>query len=190
MIMLEKYFKKFAEKLSYPLIKLCIALKIKPNTLSIIGLLIVIIGSVLVYKDYTGPGLTILFIGSAVDGLDGPLARITNQTSGLGDFIDSTVDRIAEMFIWCTFCLKFTSSHFEVMLVFGILTGSFLIPYTRAKAESIGIYENVGITPRPERVIFSIIYMALTPGSVYLYIFTFLVWLTVFQRINVLYRKI
>ena len=188
--MLEKYFKKYAEKVAYPFIRVCIILNIKPNTLSVLGLLTVITGSFVVYKDNTSLGLSILFVGTAIDGLDGPLARITKQNSDLGGFIDSTVDRIAEMFIWGTFCLKFTTNQFEVMLIFFILTGSFLIPYTRAKAESIGIYETVGLTPRPERVIFAIIYMAFTPSSVYLYIFTFLVWITVFQRLTILFKKI
>ena len=187
--MLEKYFKSTAEKFAYPFIKICILLRIKPNTLSIIGLLIVFTGSFLVYNDFIGIGLLTLFIGSAVDGLDGPLARVTNQSSRLGGYIDSSVDRIAEMFIWCTFCIKFTSTNIELMMVFAILTGSFLIPYTRAKAESMGVYENIGLTPRPERVIFAILYMALNLQSIFLYIFTILVWVTVFQRMNLLYKK-
>jgi len=188
--MLEKYFKNTAEKIAYPFVRICIFFKIKPNTLSFIGLFIVIAGSILVYNDIKEIGLLTLFIGTAIDGLDGPLARVSNQSSDFGGLVDSSVDRIAEMFIWCTFCIKFTTTNMEIMMVFAILTGSFLIPYTRAKAESMHIYENVGITPRPERIIFVLVYMALNLNNIYLYIFTILVWITVSQRMYLLYKKI
>lgn len=188
--MLEKYFKNIAESFAIPFIKICIYCKIKPNFLSILGLFIVAIGAWNIYIQNVTTGLVILFLGSAIDGLDGPLARYTNESSDYGDFLDSTVDRIAEMFIWGVFCLRFTDNEYEVLLVFAILTGSFLIPYTRAKAESMNLYINVGLTPRPERVIFAILYMAIEPNSGFLYMFTILVWITVIQRFNILHKRI
>ncbi len=44
--MLEKYFKGASEKFAKPFIKICIFLKIKPNTLSIFGILVVILGTI------------------------------------------------------------------------------------------------------------------------------------------------
>ena len=43
--MLEKYLKSASEKFAIPFVKICITLKIKPNVLSVIGILIVIVGS-------------------------------------------------------------------------------------------------------------------------------------------------
>ena len=43
--MLEKYFKPASEQFAKPFIKLCILLKIQPNILSVIGILVVILGS-------------------------------------------------------------------------------------------------------------------------------------------------
>ena len=188
--MLEKRFKHIAESFAIPFIKICVKVNIKPNDLSLFGLVIVFSGTVFIYYENTLPGLIILFLGSAIDGLDGPLARYTNQNTRYGQFLDSTVDRIAEMFIWGIFCLKFTNNDYEIMLVFAILTGSFLIPYARAKAESINIYMDVGLTPRPERVLFAIIYMAFNPDAIFLYIFTILVWITVIQRFKVLHEEL
>ena len=108
--MLEKYFKGLAEQVAIPFIRICIYLKIKPNTLSFLGLLIVISGCYLIFIDYTDIGLLILFLGLAVDGLDGPLARNTSQITEIGSFIDSIIDRVTEMFIWCLFCIKFVNS--------------------------------------------------------------------------------
>ena len=188
--MLEKYFKGLAEQVAIPFIRICIYLKIKPNTLSFLGLLIVISGCYLIFIDYTDIGLSILFLGLAVDGLDGPLARNTSQITEIGSFIDSIIDRVTEMFIWCLFCIKFVNSDIEIFLSFLILTGSFLIPYIRAKSESLNIKNTIGLTPRPERIIFAIIYMAITPEIIYLHIFTALIWVTVFQRSIHLYRNL
>ena len=188
--MLEKHFKKYAEIFAIPFVNICLFLKVKPNQLSFFGLLLVIIGALSVFYEYTISGIILLFIGSALDGLDGPLARKLNNTSKHGAFIDSTVDRVGEMFIWSIFAIKFTRNDIEVFIVFTILTASFLIPYARAKAESMNIYNKTGITPRPERVLFAIFYMSIFPGSIYLYIFSLLVWFTVYQRISIIYREI
>ena len=106
--MLEKRFKNIAESFAIPFIKICIKANVKPNYLSLFGLVIVFSGTVFIYYENTLPGLIILFLGSAIDGLDGPLARYTDQNSRYGQFLDSTVDRIAEMFIWGIFCLTFS----------------------------------------------------------------------------------
>ena len=79
--MLEKYFKSASEKFAVPFINICIKLGIKPNVLSFIGLFIVIIGCYLFLNDTKSIGAITIFIGSAIDGLDGPLARTTNTVS-------------------------------------------------------------------------------------------------------------
>ena len=76
--MLEKYFKSASEKFAVPFIGICIRIGIKPNVLSFIGLLIVIVGCYLFLNNIKTLGELIIFIGSGIDGLDGPLARKTN----------------------------------------------------------------------------------------------------------------
>ena len=73
--MLEKYLKVQSEKFASPFIKFCIFIGIKPNVLSIIGLLVVTLGCYLLFIDIKILGAIIIFLGSAIDGLDGPLAR-------------------------------------------------------------------------------------------------------------------
>src|SRR5210317_906727 len=138
--MLEKYFKNASEKFAKPFITICISLKIQPNTLSIIGIFLI-------------------FLGSAVDGLDGPLARNLNKTSDKGAVLDSTIDRIGELFIWAVIGIKFTHSNIELFTIFSILTSSGLIPYIRAKSEVHNIENKVGLAARPERVLFAVFFM-------------------------------
>ena len=73
--MLEKYFKRYSEIFAIPFIKLCIILKIKPNVLSFIGLIVIILGSYFFFTVNKLYGVIFIFLGSAIDGLDGPSAQ-------------------------------------------------------------------------------------------------------------------
>ena len=188
--MLEKYFKKFSEKIAIPFIKICIFLKIKPNMLSVAGLIVIVIGSyyfLILNKTY---GIFYIFLGSAIDGLDGPLARTLNIQSDKGALIDSTIDRVGEMIIWSVICIKYVSSEIELFTVISIVTASGLIPYLRAKGETLNIDNKLGLTPRPERVIFAVLYMYFDFSFNFVYLFALLTWFTVFQRFYKLYMSI
>ena len=188
--MLEKYFKNFSEKVAIPFIKICIFLKIKPNMLSVAGLIVIVIGSyyfLILNKTY---GIFYIFLGSAIDGLDGPLARSNNMITKKGALLDSFIDRISELFIWSVVAIKFTTTDFELFIVLSVITFSNLIPYLRARGESLGIDNKVGIAARPERVIFAVLYMLFDLPFYYIYIFTVLLLITVYQRFNILYKNL
>ena len=188
--MLEKYFKPASEKFAIPFIKICIALRIKPNTLSLLGLIIVIVGCYLFMNDVKTLGSIVIFLGSAIDGLDGPLARSNNMITKKGALLDSFIDRISELFIWSVVAIKFTSTDLQMFVILSVITGSSLIPYLRARAESLGIDNKVGLAARPERVIFAVIFMLYELPFYSIYIFTFILWLTVYQRFNILYKNL
>ena len=104
-------------------------------------------------------GIFYIFLGSAIDGLDGPLARTLNIQSDKGALIDSTIDRVGEMIIWSVICIEYVNNEIELFTVISIVTASGLIPYLRAKGETLNIDNKLGLTPRPERVIFAVLYM-------------------------------
>ena len=112
--MLEKYFKRYSEIFAIPFIKLCIILKIKPNVLSFIGLIVIILGSYFFFTVNKLYGVIFIFLGSAIDGLDGPLARTLNLQSQRGALIDSTIDRIGELIIWSVVCINYVNSNLEL----------------------------------------------------------------------------
>ena len=187
--MLEKYIKEHSEKFASPFIKFCIFIGIKPNVLSIIGLLVVTLGCYLLFIDLKTLGAIVIFLGSAIDGLDGPLARKTNTMSDKGALIDSFIDRIGELFIWSVVAIKFTESDIHLFFIFLVLSGSTLVPYLRARGETLGIDNKVGLAARPERVIFAVIYMLFSLPFTAVYIFTLILWTTVYQRFIILYAK-
>ena len=188
--MLEKYLKEHSEKFASPFIKFCIFIGIKPNVLSIIGLLVVTLGCYLLFIDLKTLGAIVIFLGSAVDGLDGPLARKTNTMSDKGALIDSFIDRIGELFIWSVVAIKFTTSDVHLFFIFLVLSGSTLVPYLRARGETLGIDNKVGLAARPERVIFAVIYMLFSLPFTAVYIFTLILWTTVYQRFIILYKNL
>ena len=188
--MLEKYLKEHSEKFASPFIKFCIFIGIKPNVLSIIGLLVVTLGCYLLFIDLKTLGAIVIFLGSAIDGLDGPLARKTNTMSDKGALIDSFIDRIGELFIWSVVAIKFTYSDIHLFFIFLVLSGSTLVPYLRARGEALGINNKVGIAARPERVIFAVIYMLFSLPFATDYIFTLILWTTVYQRFIILYKNL
>ncbi|MCS6846061.1 MAG: hypothetical protein NZ528_17350, partial [Caldilineales bacterium] len=75
-------------------------------------------------------------------------------TSRFGAFLDATVDRYAEGFILGGLMIYFAgqAAQLQVALLVAGLIGSFLVSYTRAKAESVGVSCTVGILTRGERM--------------------------------------
>ena len=103
--------------------------------------------------------------------------------------IDSTIDRIGELIIWSVIALNYVDNDVELFTVISIVTSSGLIPYLRAKGELLNVDNKVGITPRPERVIFAVLYMYYDFSFIYVYIFACLTWVTVLQRFYKLYKS-
>ncbi len=101
----------------------------------------------------------ILLIGALGDLLDGPLARLTGKTSRFGAFLDSTVDRYSDFFLFGGLAYFFAveQSLGKLIMVLGILLGSFITSYAKARAESLIPSVSVGFLERPERLILLVI---------------------------------
>ena len=188
--MLEKYFKNSSEVFAKPFIKILKYLNLKPNTVSIFGLAVIIVGSFFFYLENRNLGILLIFLGSAIDGLDGPYARSMDLVSERGGILDSLIDRIGELVIWSVVGISFTDSDIELFTIFTILVSSNLIPYMRAKSEYFGLQNKKGLAARPERVIFAVIYMLFSLPFTAVYIFTLILWTTVYQRFITLYKNL
>ncbi|UCC21076.1 MAG: CDP-alcohol phosphatidyltransferase family protein, partial [Promethearchaeota archaeon] len=91
-----------------------------------------------------------LFITEFFDQLDGVVARLQGPTK-FGGFLDSTLDRIGDFFLFIGLILGGYTNYIIGLIV---LIGAFLTSYTRAKIEAIG-EENlygVGLLERTDRV--------------------------------------
>jgi CDP-diacylglycerol--glycerol-3-phosphate 3-phosphatidyltransferase len=168
--------------------------RVTPNALTASGVLLCALASVLVYFEYRDEyvfywlGALTFVVGSILDILDGALARAGGKQTPFGAFIDSTTDRISEGFMLGAIALVFHRHGDEVALAcaFAALAGSFLVSYTRARAEALGLKGDVGIGSRAERVVVITAGLVLAPWGVLpwaIYLLTATAWLTVVQRV-------
>ena len=135
--------------------------KLTPDMLSIAGLTLCIAGAVLVGFEERNEylffwlGGALFVAGSVADILDGALARAASKGTVFGAFLDSTFDRLGEAAMLTAIGLVFMREGNEVALVaaFAAVIGSFLVSYTRAKAEALGLRGDVGFGSRLERVV-------------------------------------
>jgi len=140
--------KKFSEKLLLPLGKKF--KKIPANYFTLFGLL----SAIITFFGFIFNCLIIiiifLFITEFFDQLDGVVARLQGPTK-LGGFLDSTLDRIGDFFLFIGVIL---GGYITLEIGLIVLIGAFLTSYTRAKIEALGednLY-GVGFIERTDRV--------------------------------------
>jgi CDP-diacylglycerol--glycerol-3-phosphate 3-phosphatidyltransferase len=169
------------------------ALHLTPNTLTVVGLLVCAGAAVLIGFGYLIPGGVLLFVASLFDILDGALARVAGKEYRYGAFLDSTTDRYAEAFTYIALLYYFlfrVHATLEPMLVICALTGSLLVSYVRARAQSLGFDGNGGLLPRPERVVITVIGLIVMPLLVWtLWILAVLSNVTALQRIWMVWQE-
>ncbi len=177
----------FERKIS-PVVDIFYRINITPNFLTILGLFITGIGSLFIVSgSFFTAGIFIL-LGNLCDAVDGALARRYNKTSKFGAFLDSVVDRYSDFLPFAGFAVYFSSDTFILILSLLAVAGSFLVSYSKARAESLGIECNVGILERPERSI--ILIVSLLTGFVEVGIILIAVGshITALQRIFYVYK--
>jgi CDP-diacylglycerol--glycerol-3-phosphate 3-phosphatidyltransferase len=168
--------------------------RVTPNMLTAAGVSLCVVGGVLVYFEYRNEllfywtGALVFVIGSVLDILDGALARVGGKQTPFGAFIDSTTDRASEAFMLGAIGLIFMRHGHELALALTIaaISGSFLVSYTRAKAEALGLRGDVGIGSRAERVVVITGGLVFAPWGILPWAIALLAataWFTVLQRV-------
>ena len=167
---------------------------VTPNVLTATGVSLCLTAAVLVPFENHGKLLFfwlaagIFVVGSLLDILDGALALVGGKTTPFGAFIDSTTDRVGEGAMLAAIALVFArhGRDWAVVLAVAAVVGSFLVSYTRARAEALGLRGDVGLGSRAERVVL------ITAGLVFapwgglpwaIVVLAATAWLTVVQRI-------
>ncbi len=148
-----------------PVVRLAVWLRLTPNEVTIAGFVVVLAAAALVAVGQLLLGAGLLVAGSLLDAVDGALARATGGTSAFGSFLDSTLDRAAEAILYggiVAYYLRVSADPIgPVLLALAALAGSFMVSYTRAKAEGIGLSASVGLAPRTERMVLIVAGIAL-----------------------------
>ncbi|NJE04969.1 CDP-alcohol phosphatidyltransferase family protein [Thermococcus sp. M36] len=161
---------------------------ITPNTITILGLLISLVGAYLFSQREQFLAAIVLLFGSLIDALDGTLARMTGKTSRFGAFLDSTFDRISDGTVLFGIAL---GNLVDWRIAFIAFMGSYLVSYERCRAELAGSGKlAVGIAERAERLLILIITAMFGYVEYGVYIIAVLAWITVFQRMWAAYQRL
>lgn len=128
---------------------------ISPDFLTTMGLVFAVACAVAIGSGRLRLGLALLIASAVPDLLDGAVARAHGRTSSRGAFFDSVVDRVTDSLILggIAWHLSVTEGGLTPMVAFALLAVSSLVPYERAKAESLGYTAKGGIMERAERII-------------------------------------
>jgi CDP-diacylglycerol---glycerol-3-phosphate 3-phosphatidyltransferase len=131
------------------------SIPLTPNQLTTMGFMLNVVAGVLIYERHWIWATVVFVLGSVIDALDGALARAHGKMTPFGGFLDSTLDRMSEGVILGAIALVLSDQGHTAALacVFVALVGSFLVSYTRAKAEALGLKGDVGLMARAERIV-------------------------------------
>jgi phosphatidylglycerophosphate synthase len=128
---------------------------VTPIQMTWVSALLFVAGAIAFGMDSYILGALLTLIGEIVDCVDGDLARITGRTSRWGAFLDSVLDR------WTDAALILGLAYSDMDALGGAaglaLVASFLVSYTRARAQSLGVDCPDGIGARDARVLILVI---------------------------------
>ena len=158
--MLSKTLKNSTESLLKPVALIVGKLGIKPNHITVMGLLLTFWAAWFIYNKEIYFAFIIGLMASLFDGADGLVARVTHTSSKRGGYLDAVLDRYADCIAFGALILggwmepingiEFISGEMWAMAA---LIGAFQTSYARAAAERLGIsQEGIGIIERPERL--------------------------------------
>lgn len=160
-------------------------LGLKPNMITILGLIGHVISAILIAFGEIMWGGIILLVFAPIDALDGTMARLRNEPTRFGGFVDSVTDRYSELFVFAGLLYHFAKiqNTLAIMLVFFATAGSIMVSYNRARAESLNYDAKVGIMTRLERFIILIPCLIFNIPLVALWVLAILANFTAIQRI-------
>jgi CDP-diacylglycerol--glycerol-3-phosphate 3-phosphatidyltransferase len=129
--------------------------RLTPNAISITGLVGNLIAAVLILEEYFVLAGIAFILGSLCDMFDGRYSRMSGKGTPFGAFLDSTLDRVEEGVVLAAVAAWFAKESNELAVGATVIAvvGSYMVSYTRARAEALGVECKVGIASRAVRVV-------------------------------------
>lgn len=161
---LSKFFQEWWIWLYRPVERLCLRLGIPPDAITVASTLASAVAAVCMGMGWISVGGWIYLFGASLDFIDGRVARASGRTTRAGAFLDSTLDRVAELLVLGGLSITFRDSPvlFAALAAAGT---SIMVSYARARGEALGAGEvaRVGGMQRPERIVVTGVACALSP---------------------------
>ncbi|MBA2603424.1 MAG: CDP-alcohol phosphatidyltransferase family protein [Acidobacteria bacterium] len=174
------------------IINTCVRLRIHPNTLTFIGVLINIAAAwALALGKFVTAGL-IMVVANIFDFIDGKVAVELGEVSQFGGFWDSVIDRFSDLslFIGLIYLYSQLGRTDYVMITALAMMFAIMTSYTRARAESIIKKCKVGFMERPERIVLFMIGAFTNRMAAVMWVILVLSVFTVADRIILTYREL
>jgi len=162
---------------------------VSPNMLTVAGAIMSIAAAAVLLYGHFRVASAFIVVAGFCDLLDGAVARVTRTQSRFGSVLDSTLDRYSDILPIVGLLLYYSGwtsgkPRFGAIALCGIaILGSFLVPYVRAKAESVLKRCNVGLAERAERIIILAGGLMFGVDIAALWVLAVLTHLTVIQRL-------
>ncbi|HEX6250711.1 MAG TPA: CDP-alcohol phosphatidyltransferase family protein [Gemmatimonadaceae bacterium] len=173
---------------------------VSPNAITTVGTAAAALAGVVYGLGHIRTAGLILAATAFLDIMDGQVARRSGRSTTFGAFYDSSLDRVADgalmggLTVFYATSAAYGSVTMMVVALVGLI-GTFLISYTRARAESLGIDAKVGVMQRPERIVLlsapqAVFGLALNGAvlRVIVIVIAATAWITAVQRIRYVYR--
>jgi CDP-diacylglycerol--glycerol-3-phosphate 3-phosphatidyltransferase len=158
---------------------------INPNILTVLGAAFAFGASACIAFDHLVTGAILILISGCFDLMDGAVARNTDNVTRFGGFLDSVLDRYADLFIMFGIFVHFLRHNDFIYsgLTFIATVGTAIIPYARARAEAASLPCKTGMLERPERLIIVLVGLFFNVLSYAVIILAVLTHVTAIQRI-------
>ncbi len=182
---MSREIKPYFERSISPFVDFLSQKGVHPNFVTLLGFTLIVLGSAFLYYGMGLVSFLLLGTGALLDAVDGALARRRGLQSDFGAFLDSTVDRFSDALPFIALSLYYAEAGQSegVFLSTFALISSFGVSYTRARAESLGVYGLGGVFERTERWVVLLIGIVADMVPLALLIIGVGSLITVFQRI-------
>jgi CDP-diacylglycerol--glycerol-3-phosphate 3-phosphatidyltransferase len=174
------------------IISTCVALRIHPNILTFVGVLINVAAAVALGKGRFITAGFIMIAANIFDFIDGKVARELNAETKFGGFWDSVIDRFSDiaLFLGLIYLYSTLGRTDYVMITAIAMMFSIMTSYTRARAESLIAKCKVGFMERPERIVLFMIGAFTNRMAAVMWVIGVLSIFTVADRIIYTYREL
>ncbi len=177
--------------LTDPIVGVLAGVGVTPNMLTLAGVLGNAGAATLAARGDFLPAGIVMLAASSLDFLDGALARATGKVTRFGAVFDAVMDRVSEAAVLFGLLYYFSDrgGREEELLIFVAMVASFLVSYTRARAETVDIPMREGLFGRAERVLLLGIGLMIDQVTVALWVLAVAAGATAVQRLVLVWLR-
>ncbi|HEU4330918.1 MAG TPA: CDP-alcohol phosphatidyltransferase family protein [Lapillicoccus sp.] len=159
--MLNRLLRETWTKVMTPIATLFLRLGISPDVVTIVGTVGVCVGALAFYpRGQLLVGTLVIAVFIFSDNVDGVMARMSGRQGPWGAYLDSTLDRVGDAAIFGGLVLYFAGVQQNVLgagFALACLILGFVVSYSKARAEGLGMTANVGIAERADRLLVALV---------------------------------